>query len=373
MGVKVIDWKRDGRFWVVTRHAGKRIIQLVGDREAAEQRAREIRYALKLHEAPYPGAAISVSEALDRWLTVDAANLSASWRTVAESDIRLHLRPAFGARAMRSITRDDVTAYCAAKLTGGEAAQGRLSAASVRRHVSILGRVFEIALERGQARENPTRGAGRWIGRAAENARDEARTVESWTRDEVERIIAAARTLPAPAGALVSLLFASGMRRGEALGLRVEDVDVARGEIVVRRAIVRGAEVPPKSRLARRVAVPAPVLEELRAIVQVGEGRLFAVDESHVNRLMLRAVSKAGARRLHRIVHATRHTYASLALEACAPVAWVAQQLGHASPAITMRIYAHAIPHDSRDLSFACFGAQITAQPMLRVAGERTL
>ena len=35
---------------------------------------------------------------------------------------------------------------------------------------------------------------------------------------------------------------------------------------------------------------------------------------------------------------------------------WVADQLGHADPALTLRVYAHAIPNDEQDLSFLDFG-----------------
>lgn len=356
MSVKVIDWKKDGRWWVVTRHNGRRVVQLVGhDRDEAERRAREIRYGLKLHETPTPRSRCTVAEALDRWLEVDARHLSRSWRVVAESTIRAHLKPALGALDLRAVTRDTVRDYCAAKLG---AAENPLSATTIRGHLSILGRVYEISLERGLASDNPTRGAGAWLSRAAANARAAAPTVEAWTRDEVARIIAGARALGPREGAFVALLFASGLRRGEALAIRPGDVDAARGEIVVRASITRGEEGAPKSRRARRVAVPAPVLRELAGLVEIGEGRLFSFDESRAHRILVRAMARSGARRLHRLVHATRHTYASHALESGASVAWVSAQLGHASPQITLRIYAHSIPHEARDLSFACFEGQ---------------
>jgi len=36
-------------------------------------------------------------------------------------------------------------------------------------------------------------------------------------------------------------------------------------------------------------------------------------------------------------------------------VRWVAEQLGHADPALTLRVYAHVIPSDEQDLSFLNF------------------
>ena len=52
----------------------------------------------------------------------------------------------------------------------------------------------------------------------------------------------------------------------------------------------------------------------------------------------------------------TRHTYAILALEAGKSVRWVADQLGHGDPEITLRTYTHALPAQEQDLSFADFG-----------------
>ena len=55
-------------------------------------------------------------------------------------------------------------------------------------------------------------------------------------------------------------------------------------------------------------------------------------------------------------LHATRHTWATLALQAGKNVKWVADQLGHADPALTLRVYAHALREEETDLSFLDFG-----------------
>ena len=55
-------------------------------------------------------------------------------------------------------------------------------------------------------------------------------------------------------------------------------------------------------------------------------------------------------------LHDARHTYASLALASGKSVRWVATQLGHANPELTLRIYAHALREEESDLSFLDFG-----------------
>ena len=63
-----------------------------------------------------------------------------------------------------------------------------------------------------------------------------------------------------------------------------------------------------------------------------------------------RLATKHGVRPL--TLHSARHTFASLALDAGKSVKWVADQLGHRDPTITLRTYAHAIREAETDLSF---------------------
>ena len=67
---------------------------------------------------------------------------------------------------------------------------------------------------------------------------------------------------------------------------------------------------------------------------------------------MIRA-QKEGVRPLK--LHCTRHTWASMALASGKSVRWVAEQLGHSSPMLTLKTYAHAIREEEVNLSFADF------------------
>jgi hypothetical protein len=48
--------------------------------------------------------------------------------------------------------------------------------------------------------------------------------------------------------------------------------------------------------------------------------------------------------------------WATFALHAGRNIRWVADQLGHSDPALTLRVYAHAMRNEETDLSFAEFG-----------------
>lgn len=64
----------------------------------------------------------------------------------------------------------------------------------------------------------------------------------------------------------------------------------------------------------------------------------------------------AEARRAACGIHAARHTYASFALVSGKSVRWTVDPLGHASPMLTLKTYAHAMREEETDLSFADFG-----------------
>jgi hypothetical protein len=82
-----------------------------------------------------------------------------------------------------------------------------------------------------------------------------------------------------------------------------------------------------------------------------------APDERNCERVWYRVrrrAQKLGVRPLK--LHTARHTYASMALAAGKSVKWVADQLGHSSPMLTLKTYAHAMREEEVDLSFATFG-----------------
>ena len=58
--------------------------------------------------------------------------------------------------------------------------------------------------------------------------------------------------------------------------------------------------------------------------------------------------------------HDARHAFASLALAAGKSLRWVAQQLDHANPELTLRVYAHALREEETELSFRNFGGTRT-------------
>jgi len=156
------------------------------------------------------------------------------------------------------------------------------------------------------------------------------------------------------------------MRRGEALGLRWEDVDLANTRLSVRRALIPcGREVivsePKTARGRRAIALDAETVEVLKAQAarQLAEqtewgkawidtGLVFtkengeALHPEDVTRYFRIAVKKALLPKIR--LHDLRHTHATLALRAGIHPKVVSERLGHATVSITLDTYSHAIP-----------------------------
>ena len=168
--------------------------------------------------------------------------------------------------------------------------------------------------------------------------------------------------------ALYSLIALTGLRRGEAAGLRWEDVDLATGLLHVRQQLVQlgyAVEVglPKTSKGVRTVALAERTLLELqehRAQQRHEAGRLglpapeyvFTREDGHtlhpeyVSRHFQVLTRRAGLPEIR--LHDLRHTHASHALAAGVPLKVVQERLGHSSITLTADTYTHVLPEVSR-------------------------
>jgi integrase len=168
---------------------------------------------------------------------------------------------------------------------------------------------------------------------------------------------------------LWQLLLQTGLRRGEALGLRWEDLDLDGGRLRVRQCVEARRGVPhlstPKTAHALRTITLFPetvvALRQHRAqqearraraagwegrdlVFCTGTGGLVAPTNVLRNlRAIIGAANAAGDDLPRFDIHDLRHTHATHLLHAGWSVPTVSRRLGHAHPGITMAIYAHAL------------------------------
>jgi len=157
--------------------------------------------------------------------------------------------------------------------------------------------------------------------------------------------------------ALVLVLAYCGLRWGEAIGLRVRDVQFLRRRISVHSNAVqigsRHVVGPTKGREDRSVPVPEFVCDELSVqcqgknpddLVFADRHGMYLQRPKSSNGWFLRAVVAAKVQPI--TPHDLRHTCASLAVSAGVNVLALARMLGHKDPSITLRVYSDLFDTD---------------------------
>jgi integrase len=167
----------------------------------------------------------------------------------------------------------------------------------------------------------------------------------------------------------IVLASATGCRRGELLALRWADLNESTGELTVSKSLEQtkaGLRVKStKSGEPRRFVVPEQAVDILRdhRIEQEQDREMFGPDYQKHGLIFCQpngayySPDREGARvaELMRKVglqgvslHSLRHSYASELLSNGVPLAVVSERLGHADQNITLSIYSHAMPADTR-------------------------
>lgn len=178
----------------------------------------------------------------------------------------------------------------------------------------------------------------------------------------------------------VTIAVATGMRRGEILGLQWQDIDLEAGVIHVRRAVRRGYEgvelAPPKTQAgSREIPIGPEMAAYLRAHRDSQRARAAEAGILHTETRPVciyddfRPVgptwfSKSWRRLSEDLgfrtpLHGLRHSHVSMLLTQRVPVALISQRIGHSSTAVTLQVYAHAI-QETVDPAAAAADAQIT-------------
>ncbi len=338
MGLKA-DGKRDRRHVSATTRA------------AAVRQVRALEAARDAGTALLSGRSMTVADWLNHWLTTIAAPRLAP-RTLESygSHIRNHLVPQLGHHRLDRLQPEHLERCYAEMLAQG------LSAASVLRNHRVLSRALKVATQRGRITRN--------VAQLVDPPTVRRPEVVPLTGAEARRIIAVAEGIPN--GARWSVALALGLRQGEALGLRWEDLDLVGGTLRVRRALQRQKGrglvlVEPKSRAGTRTLVlPASLLARLQAhrrwqatqrlaagpawqeldfVFAQADGRPIGAPTDW--KAWKTLLAQAGVRPAR--LHDARHTAATLLLQQGVTPRVAMQLLGHSQISMTMH-YSHVVP-----------------------------
>ena len=265
----------------------------------------------------------------------------AGYRSLLDSRIL----PTFTNIELRRITPDLLRSWIA------DMAEDGLSASRMAQAKRVVSAVLSQAVTDGLIGRNPAA--------VVKVPRTVEREPRYLTAEQVTDLAETCERRMAGAGVLVKVLAYSGLRWGEAVALRGDQVDVLRRRVHVRESatLVNGELVwgPPKSHRARTVVIPRFLVDELAPLVS-GDQLVFTSPNGRplrspnfLRRVWQPAVAEHGLGDL--VPHDLRHTAASLAISAGASVKAVQRMLGHSSAQLTLDRYSHLYDDDLEALA----------------------
>ncbi|MEV7321218.1 site-specific integrase [Streptomyces sp. NPDC093970] len=284
------------------------------------------------------GKVWNLGDYLDYWLgEVVRKNQRATTYSRYECAVRLHIKPGLGGNKLDRLSVPLVQSFLNEKLLNG---------ASVR-NIHVMREVLSAALTHAQREELVNRNVARLVTLPTY----EPDEVRPWSADEASHFLDTARATPYHLAFTLLMLY--GLRRGEVLGIRWEDIDFAAGEIHIRQQVqhIRGVlyEAPLKTKAGKRnlplLAVIHDLLVAHRQKVSESSGLIFTAEDGTpfrpqtLSRAFLRLSQTSGLRTIR--LHDLRHTANTLLKKLGVPARDRQFILGHANISTTQGIYEH--------------------------------
>jgi integrase len=317
---------------------------------------------------------ITVSEFLDRW-EKDWAAGNVSPKTLERyTELLGHVRRKLGVQALQKLRPAMLSELYAELQRSGKASKRKggepsgLSARTVGHVHRVLHRAVGHAAQWGLVAAN--------VVDLVDPPRVVSREIVIVKADAVGPLLTRLRT--DPIYPIAALALGTGMRRGELLALRWEDIDFAKATLRVERSLESTKAglrfKAPKTKYGRRtITLPATVITELRGVWKAQQEQRLALglgkapedalafadlngdplDPDSISKAFKSAAKAAGAPPALTL-HGLRHTHASALIAAGVDVLTISRRLGHGSPAITLAVYGHLfVNSDDRSAAIA--------------------
>ena len=322
--------------WVAEYSVGKKRRYFYGKtKKAVADKLRERLSLGEMYLAPEADT-IRVDEYLVRWLpTVKGTVKERTW-TRHEEVVRLHLKTSIGGIKLLKLNALDIQELYLSKLASG------LSPRTVQIIHTTLHKALKQAVRWSLLSKN--------VAEAVTPPKPQKKEIRILTTEETKRLLWTARGDRFEA--LYVLAVTTGMRQGELLGLKWDDIDLHKGTLRVSRTLWEGKTTPPKTPKANRsIRLTGMAKEALRTHLERGNGSDWVFSTTSgtpanchnlTNRSWWPLLKKA---RLPRIpFHNLRHTAATLLLSQGVHPKLVQELLGHSDIATTLNAYSHVIP-----------------------------
>ncbi|MDA1330412.1 MAG: site-specific integrase [Chloroflexi bacterium] len=297
------------------------------------------------------GAKTTYGAFLNEWLATAKQRLAESTNYSYNQLARAYILPSLGKVKLRDLTPTAIQRFYNRLVADG------VGLRTVQKTHTVIHASLNAAMKLGLIGRNPDD--------ATQPPKPVHREMRFLTQAEAKHLLRTARETGDRYYALYFTAIVTGMRQGELLGLRWQDVDLEKGIINVKYSLTRspggGLKLQkPKTKSSERsvklgTESVAVLNEQRNRLVHEKShglwqdtGHVFpssvgtALDPTNLNRQFRQLLKKA---ELHKIrFHDLRHTAASLMLNNGVDVLVASRRLGHAKPSITLDVYGHLLP-----------------------------
>lgn len=334
-------------------------------REEAERALERVKR--RLRRGSYNFERLTVSQHAEAWYKRGKATWARKTADGYRRYLDRDLLPEFGDMRLDELRRRHVIAWVDDQIEEGR------GVTALNRAVACLRSMLSDAVKRDLIEVNPAAQVPMPKPAAGQK-------VKYWPAEVVDKFLRAEQAvdehgrLVDPLAPLWTVALGTGMRRGELVGLRWEDVDLAARQLTVNVQLVEvdGVhEVPIKTPAGRGRVIPLvePVIDALltrrrqaaadrQSLEEVGlvwkdTGRVFGREDGaelrpeHVTKTFGQRVEKLGLPTL--TLHGLRHTFAAVALGSGQTMGVVSKLMGHASVGITIDLYSHLATDRARE------------------------
>ena len=291
----------------------------------------------------------TVSTWMDTWFeNVAKIKVRPSSHQTYKGYIDNHIKPNIGKIPLEKLTTMDLQKFYRKLLSKGrvERIESKdqpkgLSAKTVRNINQVISSAMDLAVAQKIILTNPTN--------ACELPKVEHQEMQTIPTEQLQAFLQEAKATGVYEMYYIEL--ATGLRRGELLGLKWTDIDWKNGIIKVRRQIARVdgqiVEAPLKTRNSyRAVTISQQAIEVLKTQkAKTNDTYVFPSPNGgprspdSVNNMLRRVLERAGIPKVR--FHDLRHTFATIALQNGVDIKTVSGMLGHFSAGFTLDTYAH--------------------------------
>ncbi|MGG5737781.1 tyrosine-type recombinase/integrase [Bacillus cereus group sp. IBL03679] len=296
---------------------------------------------------------ITLKDYLIQWLEIKKMSVEKSSLSRYQSSINTHIIPSIGMIPLHKLNVMHIQKCYQSGVNSGIANNTILF-----QH-RVLRAALNLAVKQNIISRNPAT--------LAVIPKTEKSSIQTWTEKEVKQFLLHSQESRYHIGYLLAIT--TGMRLGEVLGLRWQDVDFNNHTVTINQTLGHDNKIKASAKnnsSKRTIPIPLEVIEELKKRkLQINKDKLRigpayhdldlitcnnlgkvttrSTFTSHFNKV----IENAGIKKIK--FHDTRHTHATLLLKQGVHPKVVSERLGHSDISLTLRIYSHVLPNMQED------------------------